>query len=245
MSDIMDEFVSKRIRLDQSNNLEIGSHWLTLAHQHLKYYKEAERIDYEERIIQSRADITFDPLRSKRKCDGDHRLRCIMQHLDGFGIDRTREQRIFHKWFLRATVPHIYGMEWNSDSVEICERLGIREIQFEVLISTPRRFGKTVSVAMFIAAFALEVPGKSIAVFSKTERQTTAIPEKVKDYWTYIRGAMDRIILDNKEQVFIATAAAQRRRVEKGHKLKIPEAEVCKIYSFPGSVDSKYIYLLL
>lgn len=57
----------------------------------------------------------------------------------------------------RSALPHIYGDEFEAHKEKILASHGLPDVQYEILICTPRRWGKTTSVSMFIAAMLLEV----------------------------------------------------------------------------------------
>lgn len=46
----------------------------------------------------------------------------------------------------------IYGSDWEYNADRVMRELGIDRIRYEVMIQTPRRFGKTVSVSMYVLA---------------------------------------------------------------------------------------------
>lgn len=59
----------------------------------------------------------------------------------------------------------IYGDEWDLSCERVLRELGIDKVRPEVMVQTPRRFGKTVSVAMFVLSLLLNVPGVRICQF--------------------------------------------------------------------------------
>jgi hypothetical protein len=52
----------------------------------------------------------------------------------------------------------------------------------EILISTPRRFGKTISVPMFCAAMLLSCPGVEISIYSTCKRISQKILRNVQKF---------------------------------------------------------------
>ena len=59
----------------------------------------------------------------------------------------------------------------------------------EILISTPRRFGKTISVSMFCAAMLLSCPGVEISVYSTCMRISQKILRNVQKFALMIAGS--------------------------------------------------------
>ena len=90
------------------------------------------------------------------------RLQILLSRIDDRGYLRSRQQVRFHNAFIRATSRVIYKSDWSSSRPRIVERNGWEKTPSEVLISTPRRFGK-------VCAFALDhktVSEKHPGVFS-------------------------------------------------------------------------------
>lgn len=220
----------------------VGECWLdcldTLARETNDKFDEEEQ----HRAIYSRGDITCDPLRDHRQSSGDARMQKLLATLDGFGVDRSREQRAFHTWFIQAAIPHIYREEWGAHSSAILKRYDMKRVQAEVMCLTPRRFGKTWSVAMYVAAMLLCVPGLTIAVFSRAIRQSSDMAKWVLKFIAKIPGGSARLVRQSKEIISVATAAASTggKRTEKDRKIRLSEADTSHLYSYPGSVDSKY-----
>ena len=82
---------------------------------------------------------------------------------------------------------------------------------------TPRRFGKTTAVAMFVSAFALACPGTTTAIFSTGRRASNLLLQQIKGMLLSIPGVEGRIVLSNVENIVIQDGPHQS-----------------KISSFPG-----------
>jgi len=61
--------------------------------------------------------------------------------------DPAAQQLEFHEAFKKATSRVIYKKDWETSKPRILEKHGWKNVKGEVLISTPRRFGKTFSCA--------------------------------------------------------------------------------------------------
>lgn len=102
--------------------------------------------------INDRHTLTTDPLRDIKHCAGDKRLEAIRYTLNNLGYTRSQFQKLFHTHFIQACLPIIYGTDWATHAERVMKEFGLERISPEVLVQTPRRFGKTVSVAMFVLA---------------------------------------------------------------------------------------------
>jgi hypothetical protein len=140
----------------------IGSYWLHLA-EHANAAHQKHTHEEEERMqFISRLTYSLDPMRNQYRNNGDERVAQIMRYLDCFGVTRTETQQLFHFWFVQSILELVYGNEWDSSATRVLESFGLQRTWTEVMIMTPRRFGKTYSVAMFVTAVMLNVPGDVI-----------------------------------------------------------------------------------
>jgi len=91
--------------------------------------------------------------------DGFSRMqqcRDALSAIDGQGWNRSFHQRMFHDHFIRSCARIFFKTEPPGSFARahqaILEKNSWDTLSQEVLISTPRRFGKTISVSMFAAA---------------------------------------------------------------------------------------------
>ncbi|KAK3263902.1 hypothetical protein CYMTET_14290 [Cymbomonas tetramitiformis] len=154
---------------------------------------------------------------------GDAYVRELCRMLDVMGLERTTSQKTFHKAFLRATLAHIYGSaDFERHRTRILSRYGISAPQYEVLIVTPRRWGKTTSVGMFVAAPLLSTPEMWVSIFSTGQRASSGLLDMVYKMVCAVPGGSARVARKNQEQLFI-----------KGDEV----SDVRRLYSYPSSVQ--------
>ena len=80
------------------------------------------------------------------KYDGDRRLRTmrtLLAIVDDRGFERSSQQVEFHEAFINAASRILYREDWALSKPDILKANGWDKSHSEVLISTPRRFGKT------------------------------------------------------------------------------------------------------
>ena len=98
-------------------------------------------------------------------------LRDALEKLDKKGWKRSYHQRLFHEDFLKACVRIFWKGEEDGrfaiDHQKILQTNSWEHLPQEVLISTPRRFGKTIGVSMFAAAMLYACPGVELCESSK------------------------------------------------------------------------------
>ena len=73
-------------------------------------------------------------------------LQKLLARVDARGFERSAQQLEFHQAFMKAAARVLYKGDWETDRPIIMEKYGWTRCNSEVLISTPRRFGKTYSI---------------------------------------------------------------------------------------------------
>lgn len=101
---------------------------------------------------------------------GDERLELMRRLLDEFKWERQENQVEFHEAMMKTALPCIFMKEWDTDYDRILRMFNLYQHYAETFIICPRRFGKTVSVGMFCAAYMYAIPDASIAIFSTAQR---------------------------------------------------------------------------
>ena len=72
-------------------------------------------------------------------------LRTLLSIIDTRGFERSPHQMRFHSSFERASARVVYRADWETQRPAIMKKHGWKTCPGEVMISTPRRFGKTFS----------------------------------------------------------------------------------------------------
>ena len=114
---------------------------------------------------------------TKRTVSGFTRMqkcRDALEAIDRQGWQRSFHQKQFHEEFIRASSRVFWKTEaagmFERDHRAILEFNGWDNLPQEILVSTPRRFGKTISVSMFAAAMIYASPRTEISIYSTCKR---------------------------------------------------------------------------
>jgi hypothetical protein len=129
-------------------------------------------------------------------------LNALLERVDQRGFERSPHQLEFHAAFFEACSRIIFKDDWEVSKPQICRKYGWEEVKSEVMISTPRRFGKTYrhaarvpvgtsrlptqtpfalrvrSIAIFCACLSLAF-GLEIVVFSPARRASRKLLERI------------------------------------------------------------------
>lgn len=156
---------------------------------------------------------------------GDRVLRTLygqLDKIDRLEYPRSHHQKQFHDCFIRACLRTIYGDDFTPCEPALCKQFDVDAFKTEVMIVTPRRFGKTFAVAQFCAAFATGVLGKEVAIFSTGRRASKKMLDLVIRFMTPIMSDTQRIVSRNVEEVMLFDSATGKNN---------------KICSYPSKVQ--------
>lgn len=154
---------------------------------------------------------------------GDDRLAKLRKALDSFGVVRSKDQKHFHNEMIRAVLPQIYNTDLEANVERLLAENNWADIQQQLMIVTPRRWGKTWSVAMFVAAFAYACGGTEQSIFSTGRRASQKLLELVYKFLCKLHGAKESIMKYNVETIWMEGDAPG-------------EEHATKIFSYPSKV---------
>lgn len=149
---------------------------------------------------------------------GTAQLAEMMRLLDCFGLQRSRVQKQLHNGMTGSVLQRMFCNDSDADM-----RLGmfthqLKSCRQQFMAITPRRFGKTTAVAMFVAAFAMACSGSVTAIFSTGRRASNLLLQQIKSMLIAAPGGEERIVASNVETITLDSGGGQ----------------FSKISSFPG-----------
>jgi hypothetical protein len=167
-----------------------------------------------------RSDVT------ELEVPGDRTLSALfakLEEIDQLEFPRSLHQIKFHDCFTRASLRILYGNDYDRCEKRLLHEFDSREFRNEVMIVTPRRFGKTFSVAQYCAAFTASVLGKEVAIFSTGRRASKKILDLVVRFLEPILRPTQRIVTRNQEEVHVFDEETGKRN---------------KVCSYPSKVQT-------
>ena len=137
--------------------------------------------------------------------------RKALEALDRRGWDRSFHQRLFHDNFLRACARIFWKAskpgEFERCHEKILESNGWDSLRQEILVSTPRRFGKTISVSMFAAAMLYSAPKMEMSIYSTCKRISQKLLLNIQKFFALIELEMGtkpmKVIRMNMEEMVL------------------------------------------
>jgi len=174
-------------------------------------YQEYEEFVYVPELWQSYADPRYE----KREVKGDELLRKIKAGYDLFPHTPTPQQRQMLEAALKTNLTSIYGDSWEMEKARVMKDHEWTTCRPELLMVTPRRFGKTWGIAMHCVLMLTSIPFYDIVLFAVRLRQTKMLLGLIKqmfDAHPYSKSM--RIITLNKEEMSVAGPEGDQRTVK-------------------------------
>ena len=219
-----------------------GVGWLTIGRMIQARLNKSYANHKEENKIVTRLEYAMDPMAGCRRNQGDARVGRIQTALDSFGCSRTKEQKLWHFWFLQSLLERIYEDEWDSSATKVLRQFGINKLRSEVAILASRRCGKSWSVGMFVVAALINIPGIKIAIFSTGRRASSALMGIVMEFINKLDQELRRRICKNtEEQLFIAESPLPLGKGVNSQEARDAQRRpgTSTLYSYPSNVKSK------
>jgi hypothetical protein len=143
--------------------------------------------------------------------DRMERCRMALRVLDENGWMRSHHQKIFHEAYIRAVSRVFFKADGEGAFMRSHQRLlqanGWSHIQSEVLISTPRRFGKTISVSLFAAALIFSCTSCEVSIYSTCKRISQKLLRNVLRFLNIIFDALKvpkyKVVRENCEEIIL------------------------------------------
>lgn len=160
------------------------------------------------------------PVNDRQQSQGEKRLVRFMSILaTGFRWRPHRFQQNFHREVIKAVAPLVVAEDWANDGARIMQERAWNFMTRMVMAKAPRRFGKSVAVAMVIAAIVETLTNSTQAIFSTSRRASKNLLE-ICHALIKQRGLEQCIIRYNQEELFVKNPNTD---------------EVARIFSYPAN----------
>ncbi len=246
-----DEIALSNHPTEEADASLISSYWYDAWDPIIDNYNNRHEEWLKTKLIRSRTEVARDKVRDISVSLGDKRVAMIHKTLDSYGTTkRAVHQRLFHDKFLISCLPRIYGDEWQWSRVRVLEKHGLTKIDHETMVITPRRFGKTWAVTMFVAAVLLCCAGILISVLSTGARASTSLKETTVKFIekSTCHHGKDRILRSGKELLQLVTeqelnanggGGGDSASRKKGIKANSTKDTIATLLCFPSSSIGK------
>jgi hypothetical protein len=136
---------------------------------------------------------------------GDRRLaeiRANLAYLDRNGHERSPQQCELQEAMLMAAARIIYKDEFDDNVERFMNSNNWEKLYQEVLIGTPRRFGKTYSTSMLACVLLLAIPDVKICIYSTGKATAAMVLKHIKEFARQLPCFADFEEITSNEKVF-------------------------------------------
>jgi hypothetical protein len=189
-----------------------------------KDWKKHSEYQKKRCLVPERWQYYADKSYTKQQTTGDTRLKSLintLERLDGLGFKRSKGQRLFHKAYIGACLKKIYGPDLYKNLGRLLREYDLDELRSDVILCTPRRHGKTMSVALFVAAYMYTQPNCEVSIYSTGRRASRKILAQIWKMVVTLAGTQDVVQVYNQEAL----------------EIKGPGQFTSKCFSYPSKVQ--------
>lgn len=184
-------------------------------------YQRYESAQAETLKLPSLSEELLDPTKREVKhITGRQRYNKARKALGSFGLNPSPMQKVFFNNMFGACAQLIFKDDLETERDDFMLELGITRLQPQFMAITPRRFGKTYSVAMFVVAMACGVENLEQAIFSTGRRASSKLLDLIYSFICKIPGMKEKITRHNVETIH----------------LQFGDNDIRKISSYPSKV---------
>ena len=156
-------------RAKQSNRLSMQRYALDT----LLYDIETASNEFRRKRVHRSWEYTSLAKTTAFECEGDRRVRAMrdaLEYLDQNGFQRSKQQKVMHMAFLTVSYAQYYGDDIQRHLVRLLSETGFSELRSECMVLAPRRYGKTISVALWSGAELVTQPDHDVLIYSNNHR---------------------------------------------------------------------------
>lgn len=219
---------------DEQKTVGVASFW--------RLQKE-QALSHRGSLAMSSNQIPLGELRFKSVCEWAF-VKIPAMNVDQLGkpVELDLVQKMFINAFLSSCAPLIYGIDWMRCQRKYYEEHHLTEVNYHSIVVSPRRFGKTWSVAIFVLALLWCVPGITIAVFSTNQRTSEAICGYVRKFLFALPDGEARLGRKSKKEIAILPADTVGKKLTLWERQNHPNSSV--MLALPATGDGEFFFFL-
>lgn len=141
--------------------------------------------------------------RESKVITGRQRYSKARNALASYGVNASTMQKLFFNNMFGACAQLLFKADLETERDDYMLELGLTRLQPQFMAITPRRFGKTYSVAMFVVAMAFAVEGLEQAIFSTGRRASSKLLDLIFAFICRLPGMKESITRHNVETIHI------------------------------------------
>lgn len=170
-------------------------------------------------------------------CDGQkrhHDLNTALEDLDKKGYPRSPQQMAMHKAYTVACFKNIYGSDLEAHLVRLVKQYQITELRNDVIVLTPRRYGKTMSVGLYVAAYIMTQPKADVSIYSTGRRASKKLLVLIWKLCCTLYGSPEACVGLNQEELKVRCMNGGITQVG-----SFPSKESVRLYSLSANTSAE------
>lgn len=140
-----------------------------------------------------------DSLAPGQQDSGLARWERVQANLRKFENSPSLDQQRFIFAMFAVCLPHIFGKDFQAHRTRLLRSLGKKSFPWLTTIMCPRRWGKTMSVAMMAASLMEACQNLSIIIVSTGQKISTVLMKKIVEHYVQLPGTSERILVSNEK----------------------------------------------
>jgi len=155
---------------------------------YMKRKRKVDKTEYEKQLATAKSSLEMETEAER----GERNLLDFIQRFHG-AFFYKKEQLLFEGFQLLyindvipTLAPNIVGPVWSIIGPRLCKQFGwgLKNFHDVMVAQAPRRFGKTICIAVIVINYALAKSPCEISIFSTGKRVSSFLQEKIKDILT-------------------------------------------------------------
>ena len=135
----------------------------------------------------------------------------LVSLLDKMGYTRSATQKEIHKGMVASVLPRVFQHESDTEMKLAMQDYGLKETSQQFMVLCPRRHGKTVATALFIAAYLLSIPTCTVSVYSTARRASQELLNMIKKMVATLPMAKSFETVNNQETLELSINGDKRK----------------------------------
>jgi len=135
----------------------------------------------------------------------------LVRLLDKLGFTRSATQKEIHKGMIASVLPRIFRYESDTEIKVAMAQYNLKETSQQFMVLCPRRHGKTIATALFIAAYLLAIPTCTVSVYSTARRASQELLNIIKKMVNTLPMSKSFETINNQETFELSINGDKRR----------------------------------
>jgi hypothetical protein len=166
--------------------------------------------------------------------DGLARLDECYRLVDTFDWSRSIQQQQFHDAMFEVALPHIVGKEeYPGLKAKLLLKHNRKEPPLAAMLLCPRRWGKSICVAMALAVLMFMCRNLKILIFSQNQAASAEFMSMVLGYFMQIPGAERRVLFSSSRRFTVTNNGATNENLQRARLSR----NMNRMIACPASVD--------